>query len=258
VKESVKEYGTAVVQNRYKKHSTSGLWESEETLIKKYFRARSSILDLACGSGRSALSLYQLGYNVTAIDLTPEMIAIAKATAEEKGAEIIYQVGDATNLGLADESFEGVLLPNNGLASIPGHMNRLKVLQEIRRILKPSSYVILSIPLRHHGLPYTFYWLKTWVEFYVLARFGYRIKGVDFGDFFYHRNNDGQIMDQVQFLHFFKHDEIKNLIETSGLKLHDKQFMAKLSKVDVDSMCGSLSEKDNTEKIQIFYICQKI
>jgi ubiquinone/menaquinone biosynthesis C-methylase UbiE len=63
------------------------------------------------------------------------MITIAKDTAKEKNANIEYQVGDATNLTFDNESFDAVLLPNNGLASIPGRNSRKQVLNEIHRTL---------------------------------------------------------------------------------------------------------------------------
>ena len=59
--ESIKEYGTAVVQERYKKVAVRGFWKSEEILVKKYFKENSHILDMACGSGRTALPLHKLG-----------------------------------------------------------------------------------------------------------------------------------------------------------------------------------------------------
>lgn len=254
---SIKEYGTDVVQERYKKSAMLGFWESEEMLVKKYFSEKSSVLDLACGSGRTALALYKLGYQVTGVDLTPEMIQIAKNTASIENADISYEVGNITNLNFEDNSFDNALLPNNGLASIPSYQNRKKSLQEIYRILKPNGYTILSIPLRQYDQSYLLHWIKSWVEHYVLSLFGYKPKDVDFGDFFYHRHYKGQALEQVQFLHFFSEKEMGKLINQSGLEVVEKVFMAELSKKDTESMMGSLAEKDNTRKTQIYYVCQK-
>ena len=186
------------------------------------------------------------------------MIDIAKDVAKEESANIIYQVEDATNLSFYEESFDGVLLPNNGLASIPGHENRKQVLDEICRVLKPHGYVILCIPLRYYARHYLLHWIKTWVGHFILKPLKYNPTEINFGDYFYHRHNKGEILDQVQFLHFFSNKEIEKLIIQSGLKIIEKKLMSDISKKDGISKEGSLSEKDDTSKSPIFYVCQKL
>ncbi len=46
------------------------------------------LLDLACGTGRMALRFAELGYQVTGVDITPEMIAWAKQRAANQGLSI--------------------------------------------------------------------------------------------------------------------------------------------------------------------------
>ncbi len=44
-----------------------------------HLKKGQTIMDLACGRGRHAVSLNELGYNVTGVDLSPESILYAKA-----------------------------------------------------------------------------------------------------------------------------------------------------------------------------------
>src|SRR5712671_1857830 len=53
------------------------------------------LLDLACGTGRMALRMAALGYQVTGVDITPEMIARARHKAAERAASIEWVVADA-------------------------------------------------------------------------------------------------------------------------------------------------------------------
>src|SRR5437763_16869173 len=46
------------------------------------------LLDLACGTGRMALRMAEVGYQVTGVDITPEMIARARQKAAEQGLSI--------------------------------------------------------------------------------------------------------------------------------------------------------------------------
>ncbi len=44
----------------------------------------SSVLDLGCGTGAMTFPLRQRGYDMTAVDISPEMLSVARETAEEK------------------------------------------------------------------------------------------------------------------------------------------------------------------------------
>jgi len=54
----------------------------------------SRLLDAGCGSGQYAIAFADRGYNVTAVDLSPEMIARARGHAEEHGVKVEWRVGD--------------------------------------------------------------------------------------------------------------------------------------------------------------------
>lgn len=255
--QSIKEFGTPVVQERYRELAEAGLWESEEVLIEEYFEKGSKVLDVACGSGRTALPLSMRGYNVVGVDLTPGMIAIAKEVAQKNSADIEYHVADVTSLSFKDAVFDNVLFSNNGLGSIPGSRKRQQALNEIFRVLKPGGHLILSIPLRYYAPHYLWHWVKTWCEHILLTPLGYQPITVDFGDFFYHRHSGGKALEQVQFMHFFSQGEAENIISDAGFTIVEKTLMSRVSPRDGKAIRGSLSKKDDTAKSPIFYICQK-
>jgi 2-polyprenyl-6-hydroxyphenyl methylase / 3-demethylubiquinone-9 3-methyltransferase len=55
-------------------------------------------LDVGCGAGLLAEPLARLGANVTGIDASPEVIAVAREHAAAIGLEIDYRVGDVQTL----------------------------------------------------------------------------------------------------------------------------------------------------------------
>lgn len=55
-------------------------------------------LDLGSGTGTNAIYLAQHGWDVTAIDFTPQPVRIARRKAEAAGAEPRFLVGDVTKL----------------------------------------------------------------------------------------------------------------------------------------------------------------
>ncbi len=72
-----------------------------EKIFKKYGQKKlHSILDLGCGTGGHGLILAKRGYQMTGIDLSKEMIAIAKRKNEREKTGISFSVGDIRSLNL--------------------------------------------------------------------------------------------------------------------------------------------------------------
>lgn len=70
-----------------------------DALIRKHRPGARTVLDIGCGTGKHALALMSHGYQVTGVDRSAEMIAIAQqAAAGAPGAS--FAVGDATTARL--------------------------------------------------------------------------------------------------------------------------------------------------------------
>ena len=70
------------------------------------------ILDVGCGAGFFSVLLAKEGYQVTGVDLTPDMIENARILAAEEKTVCDFLVMDAENLSFADESFDVVISRN--------------------------------------------------------------------------------------------------------------------------------------------------
>ena len=57
-------------------------------------KTNSSVLDMACGAGRHAITFATQGFKVTAVDLSQRLISEAKKSAEQAGAEIDFVLSD--------------------------------------------------------------------------------------------------------------------------------------------------------------------
>jgi 2-polyprenyl-3-methyl-5-hydroxy-6-metoxy-1,4-benzoquinol methylase len=55
------------------------------------------LLDLACGTGRMALRMAELGYQVTGVDITPEMIGWARQKAAQYVRDVVFDGSLADN-----------------------------------------------------------------------------------------------------------------------------------------------------------------
>lgn len=57
------------------------------------------ILDVPCGEGRVAIELATRGFAVTGIERSDDLLAMAKARADERGVEVQWRAGDMWALG---------------------------------------------------------------------------------------------------------------------------------------------------------------
>lgn len=138
-----------------------GLWASELYVFEKYIQKTDTILDLGCGTGRTTFALFQSGYqNIRGIDLTPEMIDAAQSLNTHFDTNIDFAVGDARNLPFENAAFEVVVFSFNGMMSIPNSKERLKVLHEVYRVLKPEGIFIFTTHDRDEDPTYFDFWKK--------------------------------------------------------------------------------------------------
>lgn len=125
-------------------YSQVGLYPSEEMIVERFVRLGSTVLDVGCGAGRTAIALSKKGYKLSGIDLVPGMIERAKRLSEVHNVEIDFQVMDAGNIEFDEETFENVISTFNVFDQIPGREKREKVLRDIFKICKAGGYFILG------------------------------------------------------------------------------------------------------------------
>src|SRR5687768_1147899 len=83
---------------------------TDQTLRVARVRPGERVLDLATGTGITAIAARERGATVTGVDLTPELLAVARTKAREEGFDDIdFREGDAEALPFADASFDVVL-----------------------------------------------------------------------------------------------------------------------------------------------------
>ncbi len=66
------------------------------------------MLDVATGSGNVAIPAARAGANVTGLDLTPELLEVARRRAADAGVDVSFIEGDAEELPFEDASFDRV------------------------------------------------------------------------------------------------------------------------------------------------------
>ena len=129
--------------NRQAEQRNKGVFEDWKAAERAEFLAllnkeqKQSLLEIGAGHGRDSLFFQENGFQVTCIDLSPEMVRLC----QQKGLNA--RVMDMTNLDFPDHSFDAVYALNSLL-----HLTKKElptVLQNISRVLKENGLFFLGV-----------------------------------------------------------------------------------------------------------------
>ncbi|MBA3874602.1 MAG: class I SAM-dependent methyltransferase [Anaerolineae bacterium] len=115
------------------------------------------VLDIACGTGivaRTVAPLVGTHGTVTALDINPAMLAVARGLPQPEGASIDWREGSALALPLPDSEYDLVLC-HQGFQFFP---DKLAALRQARRVLVTGGRVVVSVQqsLQHNPVYLTF------------------------------------------------------------------------------------------------------
>lgn len=113
-------------------------WAMFADLIKRDLRGKK-VLVVGCGFGDDALKLSKLGANVSAFDLSPDSLQIARALAEREGLAIAFDEMPAEKMRYADSSFDYILARD-----ILHHVDIPLTMSEIVRVAKPDAVFVVN------------------------------------------------------------------------------------------------------------------
>jgi ubiquinone/menaquinone biosynthesis C-methylase UbiE len=98
------------------------------------------VLDVGAGTGNASLPAAAAGAEVTAIDITPELLAVGEHAARERGLDITWRLADAQHLPFDDDSFD-VVLSAVGVMFAP---DQRAAAAELLRVCRPGGTVALG------------------------------------------------------------------------------------------------------------------
>lgn len=132
----------------------------EEALER--FGPSARILQLGCGNSDLALHLAASGYSdITNIDIS----AVCVANMREKYPDLTFVEMDMTQLDFPEDSFDMVIekatldsllvsAPSPWNLQSPGHRLVTKALREVKRVLRPSGFLLsITFSQPHHRVP---------------------------------------------------------------------------------------------------------
>lgn len=104
------------------------------------------VLDLACGIGRHSLELRRRGFEVVGIDISEELLEMARHDAEAQSLEVTFAQADLRELDYADE-FDLVLSLNDGAVGyFETEEENRRTFEVISRALRSGGGHLVQLP----------------------------------------------------------------------------------------------------------------
>lgn len=139
-RDNLRTYASPLVVGSYRR--ARGL-QAPERVILDGLRSElegAAILDLGVGAGRTTPHLLAISPRYVGLDFSAPMIAQAR----ERFPGVDLRVGDARDLSAFDDgSFGLVMFSYNGIDFVD-HADRLRILSEVRRVLRPGGAFVFS------------------------------------------------------------------------------------------------------------------
>jgi len=117
--------------------------------LKKYLPKHGYILDAGGGPGRYTIELAKLGYDVALLDLTPDLLEIArKQVVKAKTHTKVRQITQGVICDLSrfcDDTFDAVICLGGALSHVMERAKREKAIDELIRVAKKRAPIFVSL-----------------------------------------------------------------------------------------------------------------
>ncbi|GAC92022.1 methyltransferase type 11 [Anoxybacillus flavithermus NBRC 109594] len=107
--------------------------------VAKHVTEGAHILEVAPGPGYLSIELAKRGFHVTAVDISPDFVEIAKRNAKEASVSVNFMEGNASHLPLENHRFDFVVCT----AAFKNFKEPVKALCEMYRVLKEGGTALV-------------------------------------------------------------------------------------------------------------------
>lgn len=114
--------------------------EGEKFVARLAITPGTRVLDVACGTGNTAIPAARAGASVTGVDIATNLLEQARNRAASEGVSANFQEGDAEDLPFGDASFD-VVLSMYGAMFAP---RPERVATELIRVCRPGGVIVMA------------------------------------------------------------------------------------------------------------------
>ena len=139
IRRKIVENGYDSIYEKYDSYYGISMNRRELADFLKLVPKRSTVLDIGCGSGRVSKFLIDRGFGVVGIDISRNMLKLAK----QKAPQAEFHRQDMRDLDFPKESFDAVLALYS-IIHVPRKYHS-GIFKKINRVLKPKGIALVSV-----------------------------------------------------------------------------------------------------------------
>lgn len=114
-------------------------WERRVRMLTSHITPGMNVLEIGCGTGYYTKELEKTGARITAIDISPDLLNVARTSVISE--KVTFKIDNAYDMSFEDGIFDTVV----GI-SVLHHLDMERSLKEIYRVLKPGGAIRFSEP----------------------------------------------------------------------------------------------------------------
>lgn len=102
------------------------------------------VLDLSCGFGRHSVELARRGFQVTGLDLSPQLLGHAREAASSAGVDVTWIEADMRDIPVPPEPYHAVVSLFSAFGLLGTDAEEMKVARAIARVLAPGGKALIE------------------------------------------------------------------------------------------------------------------
>ncbi|MEM9541352.1 MAG: class I SAM-dependent methyltransferase [Cyanobacteria bacterium P01_E01_bin.42] len=131
------------IAERYSKQPVADeeSYQKKLQVTRQYFQPEMEVFEFGCGTGSTAIAHAAYVKHIQAIDISANMIAIARSKAEtENISNVTFEQSTIDEFSISDETFDAIL----GLSILHLLKNKEEAISKVYKMLKPNGIFVTS------------------------------------------------------------------------------------------------------------------
>lgn len=204
-----------------------------QRIFEAYKTSPKLILDLGCGTGSMTNLMATKGYEMLGVDLSEDMLAIARDKAKEQNVDVIYLNQDMTELDLYG-TIDAVISCGDALNYVLDEKDLLAAFKNVNMFLNPGGLFVFDMNTVYkfkEVLGNNTYAENLDASAYIWENYFYEEESINEYEVNIFIQNDDGTFDKTTEIHHergYTIEEIRGLLAAAGMKLeaiyHDGTF----------------------------------